>query len=95
MIPKRSSPVEDMLIAAARLPPGVTIGLALASYLLCHFVAAWAPPLPRDAHGLTVFAIEHYVITISAVLQYALPVLFFFATAASYFRRKTRRPPRV
>jgi hypothetical protein len=95
MIPKRSSPVEDLLFAAARLPPGVIIALALASYLLCRFVASWVPPLPRDAHGLTVFAIEHYVITISAVLQYALPVLFFFAAAASYLRRKTQRPPRV
>jgi hypothetical protein len=95
MMPKRSSPVEDLLTAAARLPPAVTIALALASYFLCRFVAAWAPPLPDDTHGLTVFAPEHYVITISAVLQYALPVLLVFAAVASYLRRKTQRPPRV
>jgi hypothetical protein len=70
-----------------RLPPSLAVVLALVSYVLCHYLARLEPALPSDTHGLTVYALVHYVSALAAVLQYILPLLFLSAATGSYLRR--------
>lgn len=86
---RRHGSVESLLPVAMRLPPALTVALAIVSYLGCHLVAGLEPALPKDTHGLTIFALEHYASTLAAILQYVLPLLFLFAAAASYLQRRS------
>lgn len=87
----RLGSLESFLGAAMRLPPTLTVVLSVVLYLGCHLLARLEPRQPSDIHGLTIYALEHYVLTLAATLQYILPLLFLVAAAGSYFQRGASR----
>jgi len=90
---KKSSPFEDLIEIASKLPWQAGVILALVSFLIFHFIAALPPPsfVAADMKNLgqTVGSgmVRQMLITFSMFLQYIFPVAFLLGAGISVFRR--------
>jgi hypothetical protein len=66
----RNNAFDDFMKIAARLPWFVSLALAGALYITCHFFAASAPVPVASGADLGTFAARQFGRTIAAILQY-------------------------
>lgn len=94
MARKKSSPFEDLIEVASKLPWKAGITLALVSYLGFHFLASLPPPsfVASDlkSYGQTLgnSVGRQLLITISSFLQYIVPFAFVIGSGISFFKRR-------
>jgi restriction system protein len=76
--------------AVALLPWWAGVGLAIASYVLFHWLAGRSQPAmtdPRQVSGI----LPHVLITaLSSALQFAIPIICLIGAGVSFARRKKR-----
>lgn len=94
MARKKSSPFEDIVVIASRLPWQAGVGLALVSFLVFHFIATLSPPTFSATDmknlGQTVGSgmVRQMLISASALLQYIVPIAFLLGAGFSAFKRR-------
>lgn len=93
MARKKSSPFEDIVVIASRLPWQAGVGLALVSFLVFHFIATLSPPTfsatDMKSLGQTVGSgmVRQVLISVSTFLQYIVPIAFLLGAGFSAFKR--------
>ena len=91
MARQKSSPIEDVIIIASKLPWWAGVTLALISYLILHVIASRSP-LPVTGPGqMGAFAVRGLYTTLAMFGQYVLPFAFglgAFTSAINLARQK-------
>lgn len=82
---RKSSPLEDVLFIASRIPWWLDLILALASYVIFSVLAAIKIPSPTDHPGLLFLKI------ISSFAQFLLPFIFILGAGISFYRTWKRQ----
>jgi restriction system protein len=89
-MPRRSSPIEDLMTLSAKMPWPVGVIAAIASFLALHVLAAHysaaAGPVSNVA-DLGSVARRGLVEALSSLLQYAAPVALLTGAGISFWRR--------
>lgn len=88
---KKTSPFEDLIFIASRLPWSVSLLVALAAWLFFHSVANSPPPTLTDPKQFGGMMVEQMFRTFSIFLQYIVPTAFVFGAIGSVFGRAKRR----
>lgn len=87
---------EDLFEIATKLPWKWGVGLAVAAYLVFHFMATLPPPVPEPmtakTYGQTMNAIvgRQFAITFGLFLQYIVPFFLLLGSGVSYFKQRRR-----
>lgn len=82
---KKSSPLEDIVLVASKLPWWAGVILALISYLVLHSYAT-RPPLPMTGPGqMGAFAVRGLYTSLAMFGQYLLPFAFGLGALISAF----------
>jgi restriction system protein len=87
----KTSPFEDLIIIASRLPWWVSLLIALAAWLFFHSVATSPPPTITDPKQFASAITGQMWRTFGLFLQYIVPVAFVFGAIGSVFARAKRR----
>ncbi|HWP18052.1 MAG TPA: restriction endonuclease [Burkholderiaceae bacterium] len=86
---RRNDGLLDALVTlSARLPWWVGVGLALASYLICHHYASQPLPTTTDVGQLGQVGVRMMGRTLAQFGQYLLPLAFLFGAGVSWYRRR-------
>lgn len=88
---RRTSPIEDLVEIASRLPWWVSLLIALCCWLILHFIANSQPNAPQDLHQFGQSAAGHVVRTFAFFGQYLLPVVFVIGGIGSVLARAERK----
>lgn len=91
----KSSPAEDFIVVASKLPWWVSLLLAVVGYFVLHAYAN-QPIAISVASGKSMdYLLPSMLKGIASFGQYALPILLVSAAALSWYRsRKTESPPK-
>lgn len=90
---KKSSPFEDLIVIASKLPWQAGVALALVSFLIFHYIASLPPPTFSAADmknlGQSVGSGmgRQMLIGVSMFLQYIFPVAFLIGAGISAYKR--------
>lgn len=94
MARKKSSPFEDLIVIASKMPWKAGVILALIAYLGFHY-AATLPTTSFAANDMKAFGqtvgqgvVRQMLITFSMFLQYIVPIAFLIGAGVSFFRRR-------
>lgn len=87
----KTSPFEDLVFIATRLPWWVSLLIALAAWLFFHSVATSPPPTITDPKQFASAMTGQMWRTFALFLQYIVPVAFIFGAIGSVFARAKRR----
>jgi restriction system protein len=88
---KKTSPFEDLIFIASRLPWWVSLLIALVAGLYLHSVATSAPPAVIDHKSFGPAIAGQVWRSLALFLQYIVPTAFVFGAVASVFGRAKRR----
>ena len=88
---KKTSPFEDLIFIASRLPWWASLLIALVAGLYFHSVATSPPPTATDLKQFGPAVAGQMFRTFSMFLQYIVPAAFVFGAVASIFGRAKRR----
>lgn len=97
MARKKASVIDDLLVIAGKLPWHVDIALAVASYIGFHLIATMhvAPTVATDvkqfAQNIGGTVISQFLIAVSSLLQYVVPLAFLTGAVASVYKRSRRK----
>ncbi|MDM8350502.1 restriction endonuclease [Pseudomonas sp. sp1636] len=87
----KTSPFEDLIFIASRLPWWLSLLIALAAWLYLHSVAISPPPTVTDPKQFASAMTGQMWRTFALFLQYIVPVAFIFGAIGSLFARGKRR----
>ncbi|WP_405118645.1 restriction endonuclease [Pseudomonas leptonychotis] len=87
----KTSPFEDLIFIASRLPWWLSLLIALATWLYFHSVAISPPPTVTDPKQFASAMTGQVWRTFAMFLQYIVPVAFIFGAIGSVFARVKRR----
>lgn len=87
----KTSPFEDLVFIATRLPWWASLLIALAAWLFFHSVATSPPPTITDPKQFASAITGQMWRTFALFLQYIVPVAFIFGAIGSVFARAKRR----
>ena len=87
----KTSPFEDLIFIASRLPWWLSLLIALAAWLYFHSVAISSPPTVTDPKQFASAMTGQVWRTFAMFLQYIVPVAFIFGAIGSVFARAKRR----
>ena len=87
----KTTPFEDLIFIASRLPWWLSLLIALAAWLYFHSVAISPPPTVTDPKQFASAITGQMWRTFSLGLQYIVPVAFIFGAIGSVFARAKRR----
>lgn len=87
----KTSPFEDLIFIASRLPWWVSLLIALVAGLYLHSVATSPPPTATDLKQFGPAIAGQMWRTFAMFLQYIIPVAFVFGAIGSVFGRVKRR----
>lgn len=87
----KTSPFEDLVFIATRLPWWASLLIALTAWLFFHSVATSPPPTITDPKQFASAMTGQMWRTFALFLQYIVPVAFIFGAIGSVFARAKRR----
>lgn len=94
MARNKTSTFEDLIEIASRLPWKAGVALALASYLIFHYMAN-LPPLSFAASDMKTYGqtvgngiVRQLTITLSMFLQYIVSIAFLIGAGISFYKRR-------
>ncbi|RJG10447.1 restriction endonuclease [Pseudomonas cavernicola] len=87
----KTSPFEDLIFVASRLPWWVSLLIALAAWMFFHSVATSPPPTVTDPKQFASAITGQAWRTLAMFLQYVVPTAFVFGAIGSVFGRAKRR----
>jgi len=87
----KTSPFEDLIFIASRLPWWVSLLFAFAAWLFFHSVATSPAPTVANTKQLGEMMVGQMFRTFSMFLQYIIPAAFVFGAIASVIGRSKRR----
>lgn len=87
----KTSPFEDLIFIASRLPWWLSLLIALVAWLYFHSVAISPPPTVTDPKQFGEMMIGQAWRSFAMFLQYIVPVAFIFGAIGSVFARAKRR----
>lgn len=87
----KTSPFEDLIFIASRLPWWVSLLIAFAAWLFFHSVATSPAPAVASTKQLGEMMVGQMFRTFSMFLQYIVPAAFVFGSIASVIGRSKRR----
>lgn len=94
MARNKTSTFEDLIEIASRLPWKAGVALALASYLIFHYLAN-LPPLSFAAPDMKTYGqtvgngiVRQLTITLSMFLQYIVSIAFLIGAGISFYKRR-------
>ncbi len=94
MSPRRSGLIEDLADLSVRLPPTVSVLLAIGAYLAFHFLPARLFPIPAPAQGMPgPQVIPMFIATVSRYLQYIVPFALLLGALVGWYQRSRQRTP--
>ena len=85
---RRTGLIDDLLRIASWLPWYLSLGFGAALGVFCHFLATSAVVPPAAPADLGTFVVRQFGRSITAVLQYVLPLVFVAGAATSLARRR-------
>ena len=88
---KKTSPFEDLIFIASRLPWWVSLLIALAAWLFFHSVATSPQPTLTDPKQFGEMMTGQVFRSVSMLLQYLVPAAFVCGAVASVLGRTKRR----
>lgn len=87
----KTSPFEDLIFIASRLPWWVSLLIAFAAWLFFHSVATSPAPTVANTKQLGEMMVGQMFRTFSMFLQYIVPAAFMLGALASFIGRSKRR----
>jgi restriction system protein len=92
MARRKSSPLEDLVIVASRLPWWASLVIALLAWVLLHRYATSAlPAAPRDPSHLSGYLTGSLLHTLATGFQFIVPIAFVAGAIGSVIGRARRR----
>lgn len=92
---RRTSPIEDLIEIASRLPWWGSLLIALGSWLILHPIATSQPDVPKDLHQMGQSVVGQLVRTFAFFGQFLLPMVFAVGAIGSVLARAERRKLRA
>ncbi|WP_324710621.1 restriction endonuclease [Pseudomonas citronellolis] len=92
---RRTSPIEDLIEIASRLPWWESLLIALGSWLILHPIATSQPDVPKDLHQMGQSVVGQLVRTFAFFGQFLLPMVFAVGAIDSVLARAERRKLRA
>jgi restriction system protein len=84
----KSSPAEDFIVVAAKLPWWVALILAVAAYVLLHAYANQSIPVPTAPGRMMDYFIPSMLKGLATFGQYVLPMLLVIAAGLSWYKSR-------
>lgn len=91
MARRRQSGFEDLCELAARLPPAVSLVLAILSYFVLHAFSLQEIPIAGGVDEPSRLVFGTMARALSSVGQYLVPLILLVGALVSYLRRKRRK----
>jgi len=85
---KSDGALDDLFAIAAKLPWQASVALAVASFLVLHFVAAQSPGVARSTADMGAAVAKTIFLTIARFGQFVLPIVLLGGAAAGFFSRR-------
>lgn len=91
MARRRESGFEVMCELAGRLPPAVSLALAVLSYFILHYISLQEVPTARGMEEGSKVVFGTLAQAVSRVAQYLVPLILLVGAGISHVRRKRRK----